>query len=482
MNRTDSSTAHKGSIGTGMIVCIVLAAAAPLSVVAGSFPIGIGAGNGTSFPATYLVCTLILLTFAVGFAATGKFVRDGGAFASYIRLGLGRDTGNGAALLALTSYLTIQLALYALTGVSLSATLTETPFGGVPWWGWSLIALVFVSVLGYRNIEVSGKLLAILVAAEVLIVVAIDAVILSRGGSAGMSTDFVSVGGFMDGAPGVALSFALAGFIGFEATAIFRNEARDPDRSIPRATYAAVIIIGVFYAVTSWAFISEWGAIGVVEQATTQPGTFLEDTAQRTIGGVGTDLTRILLLTSLFACLLSFHNIISRYLHLMGGDLLPAALRRIHTRHASPHVASVTTSILGAALLIIGTVTKLDPMAQIFAWFANLAALGVLLLMLTTNASILVYFGRHRDTLSVWRMFVWPAISSVLMAVLLFLALRNLSALTGGSQSVAFRLFAILLVAFVVGFVLSRARRADQQPPEPVPPAVEPIRDTREPA
>ncbi|MBY3793761.1 APC family permease [Rhodococcus fascians] len=482
MNRTDSSTAHTASLGTGMIVCIVLAAAAPLSVVAGAFPIGIGAGNGTSFPATYLVCTVILLTFAVGFAATGKFVRDGGAFASYIRLGLGRDAGNGSAFLALTSYLTIQFALYSLTGVTVSAMLSETQVRGVPWWAWSLITLAVVAILGYRNIEVSGKVLAVLVAAEVLIVVAIDAVVITRGGSAGMSTDFLSVGGFMDGAPGVALSFALAGFIGFEATAIFRNEARDPDRSIPRATYAAVIIIGVFYAVTSWAFISEWGAIGVVEQATTAPGTFLEDTAQRTIGGVGRDLSRVLLLTSLFACLLSFHNILSRYLHLMGGDLLPAALRRIHPRHASPHVASVITSTLGAALLIIGTVTKLDPVNQIFAWFANLAALGVLLLMLATNASILVYFGRHRDTVSVWRMLVWPAISSVLMAGMLFLALRNLSALTGGSQSVAFRLFAILLVAFVVGFALSRAKRADEQPPEPVTPVVEPSRDTREPA
>lgn len=465
-----------------MIVCIVLAAAAPLSVVAGSFPIGIGAGNGTSFPATYLVCTVVLLTFAVGFSATGKFVRDGGAFASYIRLGLGRGMGNGAAFLALTSYLTIHLALYALTGVTLSATLSGTQVGSIPWWIWSLIALSFVSILGYRNIEVSGKVLGVLVAAEVSIVVAIDAIIITRGGSAGMSTDFVSVSGFMDGAPGVALSFALAGFIGFEATAIFRNEARDPARSIPRATYAAVIIIGVFYAVTAWAFISEWGAIGVVDQATTQPGTFLEDTAQRTIGGVGRDLIRVLLLTSLFACLLSFHSIISRYLQLLGGDLLPASLGRIHKRHASPHMASVTTSALGVALLTIGTVSKLDPMAQIFAWFANLAALGVLLLMITTNISIMVYFARHRKNLSVWRMLVWPAISSVLMAALLFLALRNLSALTGGSQSVAFRLFVILLVAFAVGFTLSRARPAPEHPHGSVTPAAEPRQDTREPA
>ena len=43
------------------------------------------------------------------------------------------------------------------------------------------------------------------------------------------------------------------GFIGFEATAIFRDEAHDPHRTIPRATYVALIIIGVFYTLSCWA-------------------------------------------------------------------------------------------------------------------------------------------------------------------------------------------------------------------------------------
>ena len=55
---------------------------------------------------------------------------------------------------------------------------------------------------------------------------------------------------FTNGILGIAVLFALTGFIGFEATAVFRDEARDPERTIPRATYAAVLIIGAFYAVT----------------------------------------------------------------------------------------------------------------------------------------------------------------------------------------------------------------------------------------
>ena len=43
--------------------------------------------------------------------------------------------------------------------------------------------------------------------------------------------------------------FGISGFLGFEATAIFRSEAKDPDRTIGRATYGALAIVGIFYAV-----------------------------------------------------------------------------------------------------------------------------------------------------------------------------------------------------------------------------------------
>ena len=64
------------------------------------------------------------------------------------------------------------------------------------------------------------------------------------------------------GSLGIGLLFAIISYVGFEATAIFRDEARTPERTIPRATYVALILIGVFYAVTSWALISGWGDDG----------------------------------------------------------------------------------------------------------------------------------------------------------------------------------------------------------------------------
>jgi amino acid transporter len=58
-------------------------------------------------------------------------------------------------------------------------------------------------------------------------------------------------------------------FVGFEATAIYREEARNPDRTVPHATYIAVGFLGLFYAFISWIIIQAFGNLGAVDAATT---------------------------------------------------------------------------------------------------------------------------------------------------------------------------------------------------------------------
>jgi len=73
--------------------------------------------------------------------------------------------------------------------------------------------------------------------------------------------------------------FAHASFIGFEGTAIYGEEAKDPKRTVPRATYAAVIFMGVFYAVTAWLIINAVGADRAVEVAQTKAATWYSRSA-----------------------------------------------------------------------------------------------------------------------------------------------------------------------------------------------------------
>lgn len=66
----------------------------------------------------------------------------------------------------------------------------------------------------------------------------------------------------------------------------------------------------------------------------------LLDTASNMLGTVGRDIVNVLLLTSLFACVLSFHNVIARYQFVLAGKgLLLARLTKVHDDHASPSLS-----------------------------------------------------------------------------------------------------------------------------------------------
>jgi len=74
-------------------------------------------------------------------------------------------------------------------------------------------------------------------------------IVFASGGAAGISADFLDPTIVVHGSPGIAVLFAVMGFLGFESTAVFRDEAKDPGRTVPRATYIAALLIGGFYTV-----------------------------------------------------------------------------------------------------------------------------------------------------------------------------------------------------------------------------------------
>jgi amino acid transporter len=446
----------RGNLGVASIVFMVVAAAAPLGVIGGVVPLGIASGNGAGFPATFIAATIVLLFFAVGFTAMTPYVEEAGAFFSYVRKSLGFPTGIGIAFVAVVSYLAIEAGVYGLLGPA-GASIVEL-FGGptIPWWAFALVAFAVTTYLGYRNINLSSKVLAVLLTAEIAIVAVLDFVIVVQGGGEhGLSTGIVNPHAILSGSLGIGLLFAIISYVGFEATAIFRDEARDPERTIPRATYVSLILIGVFYAITSWALISGWGDEEALTKATDSGSTFLGDTAQRYIGTVGADVITVLYFTSLFACILSFHNVVSRYIFALSQrDVLPASLSRPHDKHGSPHLASLWISGVVAISVILAVVFKLDPAAQFYTWFAGATTVGIVILLIATSVAVLAYFRNDRRGHSQWRVRIAPSLGLIGLLGSLILILANLKDLVGGSSILAWVIVGLLVVAFAAGAVI----------------------------
>jgi amino acid transporter len=452
----------KGNLGVAAIVFMVVAAAAPLGVIGGVVPLGIAAGNGAGFPATFVVSTVILLFFSIGFTALTPYVEEAGAFFSYVRKALGFPIGIGIAFVALVSYVAIEAGVYGLLGPA-GASVFELFHGPtLPWWAFAAVAFAVTTYLGYRNIELSSRVLAVLLTAEIAIVAVLDFVIVVQGGDHGLSNGIVNPGAIFSGSLGIGLLFALISYVGFEATAIFRDEARTPERTIPRATYAALILIGVFYAVTSWALISGWGDAESVPRATDSGSTFLADTAERYIGLVGTDIITVLYFTSLFACILSFHNVASRYVFALSQrDVLPESLSYAHRRHGSPHLASLWISGIVAVSVVLAVAFNLDPAAQFYTWFAGATTVGFVVLLIATSVAVLVFFARDRRGHSQWRVRIAPALGLVGLAAGLVLIVANLKDLVGGSSVLGWVIVGLLVVAFALGVVVG-ARVGDK--------------------
>jgi amino acid transporter len=159
MSLTSPDRPHtlSGRLGAAAIVFMVMAAAAPLTVIAGTVPLGVGAGNGAAFPTTFALCCGILLLFAVGFAAMSRHVPEAGAFYSYVQRGLGRAAGLGSAFLAIVTYAAVQLAVFGYIGAVVDGLVQHYGGPALPWWVWSLVALAIVGVLGYGTSTCPGR-------------------------------------------------------------------------------------------------------------------------------------------------------------------------------------------------------------------------------------------------------------------------------------------------------------------------------------
>lgn len=450
----------EGHLGTGAIIFMVIAAAAPLTVIGGNVPIAVGLGNGVGAPVGFVIASAVLFLFAVGFVAMTPHVRQAGAFFSYVAAGLGNRAGLGTALVALVAYTAIQVGIYGYMGWAANDLVTYFGGPGIAWWVYALVTMGVVATLGYRHIELSSKVLGVALVLEIAVMAALALAIFLRGGATGPAWESFTPSEALQPGLGVAVLFALTGFIGFEATAVFRDEARAPETTIPRATYAAVLIIGVFYAVSSWALVTDAGTDQVVDVAKRTldgEGNMLLDAAGTNLGEPLRDLTSVLLITSLFACVLSFHNVVARYqFNLANRGVLPAFLGEAHPVHDAPSKSSVVQTLTAAALVLVFVVAGLDPLVGVFGSMAGVATVGMVLLMAMTSISVIVFFGRHPELAEgrTLQTRVVPAIAVLGLLASLWLVLSNFDLVTGAGAVAGTVLAAIPAVALLLGVLL----------------------------
>lgn len=455
----------KNSVGIAHIVFFVVAAAAPLTAVVGATPPAFAFGNGAGVPGAFVLAGLLYLIFSVGFTAMSRHIGGAGAFYTYITRGIGKPAGVGGAFMALLTYSAVQIAVYGLLGLFTQGAMAGAGLD-LPWWVWSFAFLVIVHFSGQRNVAFSGTILGVCMLAEIAILLLLDiGIVLAGGGPEGIGFTSFSPSTIFAPGLGVALVFVVGSFIGFESTAIFAEETEHPEKTIPRATYISVLLIAVFYAFSTWAITQFYGPAQVQAAAGAALETFYFDASAQILGGWSTQVMNILLITSLFACVLSFHNTLNRYFFALGREGLAfRVLGKVHVVHGSPYVAgwlqSATAAIILAAFVIAGQ----DPYAVVFSYMSALAVIGILSVQALVCIAIVMFFRKDARGHGVWTTTIAPLLALAGLLGALVLLISNLEMLAGTSNIVvnSFPVLVVLVGLAGVAFAL-KIRKANPE-------------------
>ena len=492
-----------GAIGMGGVLFMALANAAPITAMTSNTPIAVGYGNGIAAPGGFLFATVVLVLFTIGYAAMSRYVTTTGAFFGFISHGLGQVWGMAAGLVATLAYIVFEGSLIGAFAYFLQNTLQSWFHVSPNWLLLAVIGIVVIAGLGYYDINIAAAFLAVCLVLEVLLLAAMSLSVafhgggpngfmsgainplnafkgLAHGGNLPGST--ASVGAVVGKSPvlagsaAIGIFFAFWSWVGYETTAVYGEESRDPKRIVPRATLIAVVGLGIFYTLVSWMLVAGAGAKKSIEiSAGLNPIDLMQGSFSQYLGHSSTYVFQFLIVSGSFACALAFHNAAARYIYAIGREhrSLERNIGATHAHHGSPHVASLVQSIITLVITVGFFITEGSSAEKAaFLWeygiLAVLGTMGILLVQALCSVAVIWYFHVRRvHEGNVVTTGVIPALGCVGMLYACYLLFSNLNFAGGAaSQSPLFKASPYIVgVTFLLGVGISlfiRSRDPEQ--------------------
>ncbi|MFE0380625.1 APC family permease [Streptomyces inhibens] len=461
-----SSGLKRNALGVATIAFLVISAAGPLGYLGGTAPLMITLG-GTGAPAAFLFAGITLALFLIGFTAMTPHVKNEGAFYAYISTGMGRAAGAVGAIFALLAYNLILIATLGVITTYINPVIESVTGYGPPWPVTATAIAAAVFALGTRGIDVGARVLGVLLALEAALLAALAVAVIVQGGADGISAASLTPSEVSAPGMGAVLALGFIGFLGIEGTALYRSEARDPEQTIPRASYLAVGVITVFYCFVTWAVIQAFGTGTVAQAANTYGAQLFFVAAEQYLGLWASYAMNALILTSLLAAQLAFHNAANRYMHSLALDqMLPPVLARTASRTYAPWVAGLAQLVASLLVLAITGMVGLDPYREMSLWLAALSVVLIVLLQIMTCVAVVVFFRRQGGAVvGAVRGVVAPVAAALLLGAALWLLLRRFDLLTlagSGVNTVLLTVLAGLIVLTLLWAGLTRRLRPER--------------------
>jgi len=352
---------------------------------------------GTQAPLAFLVAALVAGMSAMSFAElSARFPRSAGE-AIYVREGFG-----SAGFALIMGFMVAIAGLVSAGAVVVGSSGYIASLISLPLWIIILILILLLAGLAIWGIAESVAIIGFVTLVEIagLLVILVVAAPDALAGGAPVTSMVFTGGGFTG-----AVVIAFFAFIGFEDMVNVAEEVRDPERTMPRAILATLLITTVLYVALAWVSIA---VTGVEDLATSDAPLGL--VFERATGWSSAP----------FAVVAAFATINGALVLIIMGSRV---LYGLATQHSLPrvlgHVWSVTGTPVPATLtaagfvLICALVMPIGILAQVGAvlTLATFATVNIALIAIKRRTDLVP----PRFTVPVW----WPWLATLLSITVL---------------------------------------------------------------
>jgi amino acid transporter len=398
--RSEKGRLARQAIGLREILFQSLAAVAPALALSGVVPMAARYAGG-AVPLAVMVAFVPCFTVALSLGALSKHLPSAGSIYTYPARALHPYVG----FLVAWGYALASAVVCPGVGLLLSSwvaglTNGQGDISQVSCAATFCLVSAAVLVLGYRGVNVTARAGTVLGILEVVVFLALSASLIFAAGRNNTLQPFTLSAANVTGYEGFAGIIAAAVFTttalsGFEASAPFAEEAKDPTRSIQAGALLSCAIIGLVVVLSSYSAVVMQGPMTFATfGASLERGNPWVPLAQR-VWGAGSAAILLVALSSGLGSQNAMANASSRTWYAMARiGLLPAKLAKTHPKWKSPHAAVIAQ--FGLTLVVGGLAGwSFGPVNGSYLLVTLCASItfGVYIVI---NVSCAVYFWRQR--------------------------------------------------------------------------------------
>ncbi|GAA2591597.1 APC family permease [Dactylosporangium fulvum] len=457
-NSTTDQGLRKNSLG--LIECAVMSAAfmGPASVIFFSTSFN-ATFSGAAFPLSFLIAMIASLLIANTVAQFARKIASAGAFFSYTTAGLGATAGFLVGWMVVFAYAAFEPGAYGLFGSFISDVINDLAGVSIHWWIIALATGALVttlSMLGVLESLRAGLLFLIFEACCILLIVG---VIFANGASPNeLSLEPFNPHNSPTGWSGIFLGaiWGMFGFIGFEGATTLGEETRMARKRIPLAVVGTVIVVGLFYVLTTYSESVAFGTDAAGVKNLTESANPWVTIADHYLGTPGKILVYIAGTTGILGVWIAIHNAVTRVMYGMGrSGVLPRALAYTHPKYRTPWVAIAVEEVIAVTLVL--WIGLSDGPLSVYGYLGVLGTIGVMFVYGFLAIGVgRMYWRDYRSEFNAFLHVILPVSSLGLIGVMLW---KNVTASTVHPYNLLPWIAAgYLLVGFGVAIYLNKRK------------------------